>query len=160
MPRGGFIGDPSVIRDLLNHLGLWLASARPPPKAHALPIRKYAAVDLQLHIHAETLYGDPGYTWDEDIQSSHIVKKGSRFDNTKGTHRDKAKRTHPCWVVVGPVGGTFYRPVAFLPFDTLRLSHRNLSPEDRPATTIAVTTLSSSVWSRPSASIHRTRIRQ
>ena len=61
----------------------------------------------------------------------------NRFDNTKGTHRDKAKRAHPCWVVVGPVGGTFYRPVAFLPFDTLKLSHRYLSPEDRPATTIA-----------------------
>jgi hypothetical protein len=30
-----FIEDQSVIRDILNHLGLWLARARPPPKAHA-----------------------------------------------------------------------------------------------------------------------------
>jgi hypothetical protein len=29
------IDDPSVIRDILNHLGLWLARARPPQKAHA-----------------------------------------------------------------------------------------------------------------------------
>lgn len=29
-----FIEDPSVIRDILNHLGLWLVKARPPPKAH------------------------------------------------------------------------------------------------------------------------------
>jgi hypothetical protein len=26
------IEDPSVIRDILNHLGLWLIRARPPPK--------------------------------------------------------------------------------------------------------------------------------
>ena len=63
------IEDPSVIRVLLTHLGLWLASARLPPKAHSPPIREYAACDLQLHTHAETLYGDPDYTWDEVIQS-------------------------------------------------------------------------------------------
>ena len=28
------IEDQSVIRDILTHLGLWLARARPPPKAH------------------------------------------------------------------------------------------------------------------------------
>ena len=38
-----FIEDQSVIRDILNHLGLWLARARPLPKAHASPIREYAA---------------------------------------------------------------------------------------------------------------------
>jgi len=32
-----FIEDPSVFRDILNHLGLWLVKARPPPKAHVLP---------------------------------------------------------------------------------------------------------------------------
>ena len=64
-----FIEDPSVIRDILNHLGLWLARARPPPKAHALPIREYAAVDLQLQTPADTIYGDPEYTWDEYIRS-------------------------------------------------------------------------------------------
>lgn len=62
------IEDPSVIRDLLNHLGLWPASTRPPPKAHATPIWEYAACDLQLQTHAETIYGDPDYTWDEDRQ--------------------------------------------------------------------------------------------
>ncbi|MFH1336866.1 MAG: transposase, partial [Candidatus Zixiibacteriota bacterium] len=30
-----FIEDQSVIRDILNYLGLWLTRARPPPKAHA-----------------------------------------------------------------------------------------------------------------------------
>ena len=55
--------------------------------------------------------------------------------------------------------GTLHRPVAFLPFDLLRLSHQNLSHEDHPATTIDETTLSSFVWSRPAASIHRIRIR-
>jgi uncharacterized membrane protein YidH (DUF202 family) len=29
----GSIEDPSVIRAILEHLGLWLARARPPPKA-------------------------------------------------------------------------------------------------------------------------------
>ena len=63
------IDDPPVIRDLLNHLGLWPASTRPPPKAHATPIREYVAVNLQLHSRADTIYGDPEYTWDEYIQS-------------------------------------------------------------------------------------------
>ena len=43
-----FIEDPSVIRDILNHLGLWLARARPPPKAHTPPIREYAACNLHI----------------------------------------------------------------------------------------------------------------
>ncbi len=34
----------------------------------------------------------------------------ARFDNVKRAHRDKAKRTHPGSVVVGPVGGTVPRP--------------------------------------------------
>ena len=69
------IEDPSVIRDILNHLGLWLTRARPPPKAHAPPgghdgvVSPYAAYDLQLQTHADTIYGDPEYTWDEYIQS-------------------------------------------------------------------------------------------
>ena len=33
-----FIEDQSVIRDILNHLGLWLARARPPPKIHDPPV--------------------------------------------------------------------------------------------------------------------------
>jgi hypothetical protein len=32
------IEDPSVIRDILNHMGLWLARARPPPKIHDPPV--------------------------------------------------------------------------------------------------------------------------
>ena len=69
------IEDPSVIRDILNHLGLWLTRARPPPKAHAPPrgddgiVIPYADGDLQLQTHADTIYGDPEYTWDEYIQS-------------------------------------------------------------------------------------------
>ena len=58
-----------MIRDILNHLGLWLVKARPPAKAHATLIREYAAGDLQLQTHADTIYGDPEYTWDEYIQS-------------------------------------------------------------------------------------------
>jgi len=64
-----FIEDQSVIRDILNHLGLWLARARPPPKAHAPPIREYAACDLQLQKHADTIYGDPEYSWDAYIHA-------------------------------------------------------------------------------------------
>jgi len=70
-----FIEDPSVIRDILNHLGLWLTRARPPPKAHAPPGRDDGIVipcangDLQLQTPADTIYGDPEYTWDEYIQS-------------------------------------------------------------------------------------------
>jgi len=62
-----FIEDPSVIRDILNHLGLWLVKARPPPKAHTAPMRHdgdiasppYADGDLQLQTLAGTIYGDP-----------------------------------------------------------------------------------------------------
>lgn len=69
------IEDPSVIQAILTHLGLWLARARPPPHAHALLIREYAACDLQRHTRAETLDGDPDDTRDEDRQSSRIVKQ-------------------------------------------------------------------------------------
>jgi hypothetical protein len=64
-----FIEDLSVIRAILEHLGLWLVRSRPPPKAHAPPTWEYAAVDLQLQTHADTIYGDPEYTWDEYILS-------------------------------------------------------------------------------------------
>ena len=33
-----FIEDPVVIRRILEHLGLWLANARPIPKAHSPPV--------------------------------------------------------------------------------------------------------------------------
>jgi hypothetical protein len=63
------IDDRQVIRAILEHLGLWLVRSRPPPKAHAPPIMEYATGDLQLQTHADTIYGDPEYTWDEYIQS-------------------------------------------------------------------------------------------
>jgi hypothetical protein len=71
-----FIEDPSVIRDILNYLGLWLVRARPPPKVYAPPMGTRSSImfpcadgDLQLQTHADTIYGDPEYTWDEYIQS-------------------------------------------------------------------------------------------
>jgi len=56
-----FIEDPSVIRDILNHLGLWLVKARPPPKAHVLQggHDTLYADDDQLQTKADTIYGDP-----------------------------------------------------------------------------------------------------
>jgi hypothetical protein len=32
------IEDPSVIRAILNHMGIWLVRSRPPPKTHDLPV--------------------------------------------------------------------------------------------------------------------------
>jgi len=63
------IKDPSVIRVILDHLGIWLVRSRPLPKIHDPPIREYAAVDLHLQTHADDFYGDPDYFWDEYIQS-------------------------------------------------------------------------------------------
>lgn len=31
--------DPKIIREILEHLGLWLANARPVPKAHSPPVQ-------------------------------------------------------------------------------------------------------------------------
>ena len=64
-----FIKDPSVIRDILKHLDLWLVRSRPPPKIHDPLIREYATADLQIQTHTDTIYGDPEYTWDEYIES-------------------------------------------------------------------------------------------
>jgi hypothetical protein len=70
-----FIEDPTVIRDILNHLGLWLVKARPPPKAHAPLMGTQCSImapygdDDQLQTNANTIHGDPEYTWDEYIQS-------------------------------------------------------------------------------------------
>ena len=51
----GSIEDPSVIRAILEHLGLWLVrSSRPPPKIHDPPNIEYATADLQSN-HALTL---------------------------------------------------------------------------------------------------------
>jgi len=64
-----FIKEHQIIRDILDHLGIWLVKARPTPKIHDTPIRKFAVVDHQLHINADDFYGDPNYSWDEYIQS-------------------------------------------------------------------------------------------
>ena len=63
------IEDASVMRVILDHLGIWHVRSRPPPKIHDPPIREYAAVDLHLQTHADDFYGDSDYSWDEYIQS-------------------------------------------------------------------------------------------
>jgi hypothetical protein len=69
------IEDPSVIRDILKHLGIWLVRSRPPPKIHDPPgghdgvVSPYVAANLQFQPLNDTIYGDPEYTWDEYIQS-------------------------------------------------------------------------------------------
>ncbi|MFZ4441127.1 MAG: hypothetical protein ACOYOS_22165 [Syntrophales bacterium] len=70
------IEDPSVIREILKHLGLWLTKARPPPKIHilwgddaALYPQECAAHDLQPQTHADTIFGDPEYSWDAYIHA-------------------------------------------------------------------------------------------
>jgi len=53
------IEDQTLIRATLEYLGLWLVRSRPPPKAHDPPVREYAAVNLQLQTHTDTIYGRP-----------------------------------------------------------------------------------------------------
>ncbi len=73
------IEDPSVIRDILEHLGLWLARARPPPRIHDPPVCMHGAgrsaapyisddVSPQIPVHDNT-YGDPQYSWDDYIEA-------------------------------------------------------------------------------------------
>jgi len=74
------IEDTSVIRAILEHLGLWLTRARPPPKIHAPPVCVHSTgrpaaphimddVCCQLPINDDHLYRDPEYSWDEYIQA-------------------------------------------------------------------------------------------
>jgi len=65
------IEDPSVIRDILKHLGIWLIRSRPPPKILAPPtFIKSESADHRPHPHQDTyIYADPDYSWDEYIQS-------------------------------------------------------------------------------------------
>ena len=71
----GSTGSPCTVAAHPEPVEGWLARARPPPKAHAPPggydgiVSPYADGDLQLQTHADTIYGDPEYTWDEYIQS-------------------------------------------------------------------------------------------
>ena len=76
-----FIEDQQVIRDILQHLGLWLVRSRPPPKIHNPPIREYANAfggDMLRkpagsatcpQNEPDMIYGDPQYSWDDYIQS-------------------------------------------------------------------------------------------
>ena len=74
-----FIEDPSVIRDILKQLGIWLVRSRPPPKIHDPPVclhstgrtaASYIVDDVsQLPINDDHLYRDPEYSWDEYIQA-------------------------------------------------------------------------------------------
>jgi hypothetical protein len=73
------IEDQSVIRAILEHLGLWLARSRPPPKIHDPPVcvhntgrptAEYFIDDYsQLPLNEDHLYRDPEYSWDDYIQA-------------------------------------------------------------------------------------------
>jgi hypothetical protein len=75
----GSIEDPSLIRAILEHLGLWLARARPPPKIHDLPVcmngaGRSAAPSIaddvsQIPVHDDNFYGDPQFSWNDYIQA-------------------------------------------------------------------------------------------
>jgi hypothetical protein len=75
----GSIDDPSVIRAILEHLGLWLARARPPPKIHDpsvclqntgwLAAPSIADEVSQIPVHDDHFYGDPQYSWNDYIQA-------------------------------------------------------------------------------------------
>jgi hypothetical protein len=73
------IEDPSVIRAILEHLGIWLVRTRPPLKIHDPPAclhstGRQAAPSIaddvsQLPIHDDHFYGNPQYSWDDYIQA-------------------------------------------------------------------------------------------
>ena len=57
-----FIEDPSVIRDILNHLGLWLVRARPPPLAYTPPLTYPTADSSHSPAPSDSFYADPDYS--------------------------------------------------------------------------------------------------
>jgi hypothetical protein len=64
------IEDPSVIRDILKHLGIWFVRSRPPPKIHAPPtLSESESTDPRAHHQDTYIYPDPDYSWDEYILS-------------------------------------------------------------------------------------------
>ncbi len=75
-----FIEDRQVIRDILQHLGLWFIRSRPPPKIHDPLLREYAVAfggdmlrkpagiaTCPRNEHSDMIYGDPQYSWDDYI---------------------------------------------------------------------------------------------
>ena len=69
---------PKILRRYFLYDRKLLTKARPPPKAHApwghdagSSPHECAAGDLQLQAHADTIYGDPEYSWDAYIISMH-----------------------------------------------------------------------------------------
>jgi hypothetical protein len=59
-----------VIRAILEHLGLWLVKARPPPKIQAPTIGYYEETADSHHEQPDNLnYADPDYTWDAYLLS-------------------------------------------------------------------------------------------
>jgi hypothetical protein len=64
-----FIEDPSVIRDILNHLRLWLVRAGPPPPAYTPPLT-YPTADSSLSpALSDSFYAAPDYSWDAYIHA-------------------------------------------------------------------------------------------
>jgi hypothetical protein len=62
------IEDQEVIKSILNHLGLRIAGSRPRAKAHAHPVREYAADgSCFTGFPDNTFYSDPCYSWDAYI---------------------------------------------------------------------------------------------
>jgi len=70
-----FIEDPSVIRDILHHPGLWLVRARPPPLAYTPPLTYPAADSSHSPAPSDSFYADPDYSlvpfrvWDTYIHA-------------------------------------------------------------------------------------------
>jgi len=64
-----FIEDPSVIREILVHLGLWLKRSRPPPEIIHITLLEPKASDSLAHTpHPQTdAYAE--YAWDDYLQS-------------------------------------------------------------------------------------------
>jgi hypothetical protein len=59
------IEDPSVIRDILKHLGIWLVRTRPPPT-----LFESESADHRPHPHQDIyIYADPDYSWDAYIHA-------------------------------------------------------------------------------------------
>jgi len=68
-----------MIRAILEHLGIWLVRAGPPPKIHAPPVRLHSTGEpidsfirddvSQLPIDDDHLYRNPEYSWDDYLQA-------------------------------------------------------------------------------------------